>query len=368
LLPPYGENDAPASIPEPAVELDKIGVERWQYDLWYQIILATMEGHPDTIDLDYHPALSNPAASRYGATTPTLLKWFKRHNEGKARDEQVWPFNFMLAYQVSPHRFAMVSQPGFSEPGKLRKAVLSVPRPVSPYDTDVMRAAKNCFDRETGELVSIDLLMTYREALAHYHLHPEAKFLNGEPYDRGPTCRRHVEVIAINCIGKEANRWEEQYYLGLNLDAQIEYGMSPQDQEQLRKALRSIVGTISYREIAKRAAISRTTLAKIFQGQPVRHANLLIRRMLNAIREAQRERREDARLRTMRPKEQWLDRIGGFRADESPAQLRDRIGEIGRLEKLFVSGLLTFDEIEQTQRRLCELKGIYFHGEGPLDD
>ena len=32
----------------------------------------------------------------------------------------------------------------------------------------------------------------------------------------GRTQRRHIQVAAIEHIGKEANRWEEQLYLGEN--------------------------------------------------------------------------------------------------------------------------------------------------------
>ena len=60
--------------------LDDIGVERWQYDLWYKIIRAALDGHPDQVDLSYHDALKQPAVSRYGATTPALLKWFAAFN------------------------------------------------------------------------------------------------------------------------------------------------------------------------------------------------------------------------------------------------------------------------------------------------
>src|SRR5262249_33547719 len=73
LLPPYGEEGAPANIPKPSMRLDQIGVVRWQYDLWYQIIRAVLDGHPDQADLGYHPNLDRPAASRYAATTPDLL-------------------------------------------------------------------------------------------------------------------------------------------------------------------------------------------------------------------------------------------------------------------------------------------------------
>ncbi len=40
LLPPYREHRAPINIPAPLVPLSEIGVERWQYDLWYWIIEA----------------------------------------------------------------------------------------------------------------------------------------------------------------------------------------------------------------------------------------------------------------------------------------------------------------------------------------
>ena len=205
LLPPYGEDDAPTSIPKPALALDKIGVERWQYDLWYQIIIATLDGHPDTIDLNYHPALRKPATSRYGATTPGLLEWFKHWNSGVTREQQVWPFNFLLAYQVSPHRIKMSRELSFDE--KLRK-LASTPKPVSPYDTDIGRAAKNCFDRETGEPVSADLLMTYAEALSGYHLHPELKFLNGKPFDRG---RNATPTHRSNC---NPSHWQGSQPMG----------------------------------------------------------------------------------------------------------------------------------------------------------
>ena len=104
LLPPYQEAEAPASIPAPAMPLEEIGVERWQYDLWHQIIRAALDGHPDQVDLDYHPNLDLPAASRYGATTPNLVSWFDKHNENRPYSDQVRPSNFMLAYQISPSR------------------------------------------------------------------------------------------------------------------------------------------------------------------------------------------------------------------------------------------------------------------------
>ena len=102
LLPPYAEADAPPSIPAPAVALDKIGVERWQYDLWHQIIRAALDSHPDQVDLGYHPKLDAPAASRYGATTPALLGWFDGYNVDRVYGDRVRPSNFLLAFQIDP--------------------------------------------------------------------------------------------------------------------------------------------------------------------------------------------------------------------------------------------------------------------------
>ena len=47
--------------------------------------------------------------------------------------------------------------------------------------------------------------------------------------DRGRTERRHVIATQILHIGKEANKWEEQYFLGEDEDAEIEYGVDESD-------------------------------------------------------------------------------------------------------------------------------------------
>lgn len=155
------------------------------------------------------------------------------------------------------------------------KKHLAAQKPIAPYGSDIKKAAASCFDRETGEPVPIEQLKTYREALADYHLHPELKFLNGEYLDRGATHRRHVEVIAINHIGKEANRWEEQYYLGLNIDAQINYGIAPQHVNRFIETLQDASKKFGQRELASAMGITRKTLCDL-----LRHKNLLISRAL----------------------------------------------------------------------------------------
>jgi hypothetical protein len=257
LLAPYEEDEAPATIPAPAIPLTDIGVERWQYDLWHQIIKAALDGHPDQVDLDYHPSLSFPAASRYAATTPKLLSWFRRRNAGLAYADQVKPSNFLLAFQNRPTGF----HPAFTE---------ALPKPVAPYDSDPRKAAQACFDRDTGIPIPAELLKTYAEALAQYHLRPEHKFLNGDYTDRGITRRRHVQPVAIRHIGKESNRWEEQFHLSHDEGANIDYGVAQENDLTSLDDLRTQIAAVGQRKVAALTGVSRRTLGRLLEGKTVR--------------------------------------------------------------------------------------------------
>lgn len=103
------------------------------------------------------------------------------------------------------------------------------------------KAVARCFDRSSGEKIKKFQLKTYLDSLAQYHLHPETKFLNGDYVDTGTTQRRHIRVKSIQHIGKEANKWEEQFFTGFDPDAQIEYGMcAEQKSEMLEIVLQAI--------------------------------------------------------------------------------------------------------------------------------
>jgi hypothetical protein len=82
----------------------------------------------------------------------------------------------------------------------------------------------------------------------------------------------------------------KQYYLGLNVDAEIDYGMFPEGSGQLQSAVKSVAQLLSQREIAKRAGISRTTLSKRLQGKPVRNGELITRRVLAVIADPKRSK------------------------------------------------------------------------------
>jgi len=244
----------------PLVDLNTIGVERWHYDLWHSIIRAVLDGHADQVDLSYHDGLIRPAASRYGATTPALLNWFKLHNNERAYCDQVKPFNFLNSFQARLQlHLSDADQLAIPKRGRPRKQYLI--KPVGPFDKDMRKAAQHAFDRETGNSVEAETLMTYAEALAQYHLRPEAKFLNGDFFDKGRTERRHVVASQIIHIGKEANKWEERYFLGEVDDSEIEYGVAEND-SSLDRRIRAICDEIGERQAAQNLGISRTALRR----------------------------------------------------------------------------------------------------------
>ena len=144
LLPPYDEASAPVSIPAPANPLTKIGVQRWQHDVWYRIFEAELKGHRDQSDFDSLPGSHNPAVGRYTATSPHLLRWFKNYNEPRDYTDQVKPFGFMHSYQADK----VVAGRG------VRRGRLKHPKPMAPYATPPSAALDECFDRETGESVT----------------------------------------------------------------------------------------------------------------------------------------------------------------------------------------------------------------------
>ena len=120
----------------------------------------------------------------------------------------------------------------------------------------------------TGEPVSHDRLLTYREALAQYHLHPERKFHGGDYLDTGPTSRRHVRPLGpINNIGKEANRWEEQFYLGANPEAQVDYAVPESELIAYATEVRSRAQQFGVREISREASVSTGTVSSFARGR-----------------------------------------------------------------------------------------------------
>ena len=116
--------------------------------------------------------------------------------------------------------------------------------------------------------------MSYTEALAQYHLRPESKFLNGDFCDRGRTKRRHVIATQLVHIGKEANKWEEQHFLGEDKEAEIEYGVAGSE-SLLDVKIRALCEEIGERTAAERIGISRTALRRALKVGVARTSRLI---------------------------------------------------------------------------------------------
>jgi hypothetical protein len=267
LREPYDARSAPATILPPRVKLE---VPRWQHDVWYRIVQAALGDAPATVGLDDLPGFDQPAVTRYGATTPPLLHWFKTYNATRPYREQVRPFGFMYAYQALPAARLETSAAG--EP----RIPHDLPRVVAPFDASPVAAIKNCFDRNTDRLVDATQLRTYQQSLAQYHLHPEAKFHNGNYLDHGLTRRRHVRAGHLEFIGKEANRWEEQFFLGVDPEAQVVYGTTV-DAEELRSLVRAYAARHGLPALATASGVALRTAGSVVRGVGRSRASTLAR-------------------------------------------------------------------------------------------
>ena len=234
------------------------GVDLWQEDLWRAIIKAAESENPRHLALDWHENLSKPAASRYAATKPEILNWFKAYNKKRDYDEQVKPFNFLLTFQGKRREDLQ-----FEDPDRVWNPREHEAKPTAPYDKDPQKALAKLFDRDTGDPLDPDTSRDYKQALRQYHIHPEAKFLDGRQMDSGSTRRRHVFANMILPIGKEANEIEEDEAFGADEDSTVIYGLSPKE----RARMIAIIAAAPKRRLARTAGVSDHTIDKARRGE-----------------------------------------------------------------------------------------------------
>jgi hypothetical protein len=97
----------------------------------------------------YHNGLKQPAVSRYGATTPALLKWFETFNSGRDYPDQVKPFNFLSAFHARL-QFELPDSEQWAKPKRGRPRKQSDAKPIAAFNRNIREAAKAAFDREPG--------------------------------------------------------------------------------------------------------------------------------------------------------------------------------------------------------------------------
>ena len=265
LYTPYDATNPAVNIPPPQDDLVTIGVEHWQHDHWWLIVTAALYGDSDRVNLAYHNTMSLPSISRYAATTPELLRWFKRHNDGLPYRDQVKPFGFLLNLSADP----LASAETFDRKRKGRPRNAKAARPIAPFDRDPVIVALTAFDRDTGDRIPAEMLKTYAQSLAQYHLHPEAKFLRGGFVDHGTTARRHVSVKGVRHIGKESTDWEEQMFLSLNADPVPDYGSAPASDAAILANLHVLNRQLGRTALARELGLSMARIRTSLSGNAV---------------------------------------------------------------------------------------------------
>ncbi len=229
----------------------ELGVLKWQRDFWLVLldhVLAARLGPPDLTQLK---GFESPAAIRYAVTTPDLWHGFRRYNDDKPYHKQVRPFGFMVVFQQAED----AETPSTSS------------RIIAPFNRNPAAAARHAFDLGTGKPVSRRNLKTYANALRTYHNHPEAKFLNGERGDRGPTRRRHIIARSVVHIGKEANKLEIQSVAGVDPDAQIEFCAVSESLAVRLKAIKNALKRFGPTRVARKTGLSRKHLSELASGK-----------------------------------------------------------------------------------------------------
>jgi hypothetical protein len=276
LMPPYDECRRLNFIPPPCFPLEEIGdaLQPWQYDLWYLIVVAALSPSPRTVKLNSIELLQRPVVSRYAASTPDILDWFKEYNKKKPYAEQVRPFNSMFALQAKPRHKRALAEDSSSNGVELS--------PVAPFDRNLRRALTICFNRRTGLPIRPRLLRTYFEQLAQFHLNPEAKVENANYLDTGFTGPRHINAVAVQYIGKETNRLEEQLYLGEDDEALISYGFAERSSKFVRKHIYDVCLKFGSARLAKMSRLSSAQLTRILDGE-VRLTSKSLSKLRNGI-------------------------------------------------------------------------------------
>jgi hypothetical protein len=307
LRAPYDED------PEARRErIKRVGVPRWEEDLWREIIQAADQGHPDQVSLDHFEGYDTPAASQYAATSPRLLKWFDQYNKGKSYAHAVKPFGFLLSLQVKSD----IELAG-DDNGVLvdRDGRAGIPRAAAPYFKRPADAAAHAFDRRTGKPIAADQLKSLGRSLVFYHLHPEGKFHGGDYDERGIMRRRHVYALAFQAIGKEADNIEAQEFVQDD-DGPIVHPLVEADRIRLVASIEAAKAEVGFsdRDIAARARGHHLTLVQLRVGGAI--SLKVVRRFAEAAEELRQEhlakRADDAEV--LKIARDHSERLGGAAA------------------------------------------------------
>lgn len=95
----------------------------------------------------------------------------------------------------------------------------------------------------------------------------EIEFANGDYLDVGQTERWHIQVVSIERIGKEANRWEEHLHLGNDPEEQMVQGTDDERRDRTITFIRTGADRVGRRALAEVAGVSMRETAAILRGE-----------------------------------------------------------------------------------------------------
>jgi hypothetical protein len=191
-------------------------------------------------------------------------------NEGKPYNNQIKPFNFLLACHVKPFGHPIGADPDCFHL-------------IAPYESDSRKWLKlNWIDQYSGKHYRITTaghcgsrqtarVKTYGEILQEYEFHPESKCAdeNGKPCGKqtvGLLQRRHILIDQINCIGKESNNLEN-VESGLIHSAQNVYTEYPDPRRDAWETrIRPALQKIPISQIIKMSGLSRRMIINARTG------------------------------------------------------------------------------------------------------
>jgi hypothetical protein len=223
-----------------------------------------MPGQAKFMDM---PGFDAPAASRYAATTPELLAWFKGYNARHPEGERIFPFGFLVTLHAKS-RMEMAKE----DPEELSHELWRrrEPRPAAPYFKRAIEAKDHAFDRDRCDKVPGSWLKSHGRSLVRYHLHPENKFRGGDYGQRGPLRRRHVSALTHVPIGKESDQIEENEYIGEDAGP-LEHPVIAKDRAEL---MAIIAETKKLRKISDRVLLGRAGVCQHLAETAQRRASL----------------------------------------------------------------------------------------------
>ncbi|WP_406661415.1 DNA polymerase domain-containing protein [Methanolobus sp. ZRKC3] len=163
--------------------------DQWHKRLWDDIL--NVHFHPESLSDVLEKYENYAVISNLAVSTGTILRRFKKMNEGKPFDKKIKPFNFMLVGNGTT----------VNEDDKKVK-------PVAPFNKNPQVAVENPFiDYNTGNMLrGREYWKPLSDVFLDYIDHSEAKFEG----DVGVLQRRHLKPKGCVYIGKEANKVEMQ--------------------------------------------------------------------------------------------------------------------------------------------------------------